>query len=320
MYRKLPVYMLAIIFFIILFSGCGQGTGGKETVIVFHAGSLSVPLKRIAEEYEKINPGVNIQLEGAGSVDCARKITDLNKPCDIMASADYRVIETMLIPGYASWDARFASNSMVIAYTGKSGRAGEINDSNWIDILLDDNIYYGRSDPDSDPCGYRSVITMKLAEDYYGRDGITEKLLAKDRNFIRPKETDLVALLETNSIDYIFQYRSVAVQHSLRYLELPDEIDLSDSRLDSLYERADVRITGTAPGEYITVTGSNMVYGVTLLDNAPDRDEAIRFLQFMIGRQGLDIIESDGQKIIEPPIVTQFDKLPGELKLLCREK
>jgi len=37
-----------------------------------------------------------------------------------------------------------------------------------------------------------------------------------------------VALLEANAIDYMFQYKSVAIQHGLKYIELPKEINLSD--------------------------------------------------------------------------------------------
>lgn len=73
-------------------------------------------MKEIAAAFRKENPEVNIMMEAAGSVECARKITDLKKPCDIMASADYSVIDKFLIPGYADWNIRFASNEMAIVY------------------------------------------------------------------------------------------------------------------------------------------------------------------------------------------------------------
>ena len=67
-------------------------------LIIFHAGSLSVPMKEISAAFKKENPDVNIMMEAAGSVECARKITELKKPCDIMASADYSVIDKLLNP------------------------------------------------------------------------------------------------------------------------------------------------------------------------------------------------------------------------------
>jgi molybdate/tungstate transport system substrate-binding protein len=49
-------------------------------------------------------------------------------------------------------------------------------------------------------------------------------MVSKNKDFIRPKEVDLVALIESNAIDYMFQYKSVAIQHGLKYIELPKMI------------------------------------------------------------------------------------------------
>ena len=94
---------------------------------------------------------------------------------------------------------------MVIAFSDRSERAAEISAESWSEILMDEDVIYGRSDPDSDPCGYRSLMTMKLADKYYDRNDITESLLNKDQNMIRPKEVDLVALL-ANWRDRLFLY------------------------------------------------------------------------------------------------------------------
>ncbi len=296
MKKLFPILMVLAL----LVSCIGDGSG-KIKVIVFHAGSLSVPLKQMERKYEEQNPGIDIQLEGAGSVACARKITDLKRECDIMASADYMVIDEMLIPDYTDLNIKFASNSMAIAFTEKSRRSDEINADNWYEILMDKKVIYGRSDPDSDPCGYRSIMTMKLADIYYDRDDITETLTSKDQNMIRPKEVDLVALLETGVLDYFFIYKSVALQHNFDFIELPDEVNLSNPELNDLYSRVSVDIVGKAPGEYIKMTGGEMVYGITLLNNAPQREEAIKFLKFFIGSQGRKIIMSNGQDVLDLP-------------------
>ena len=57
-------------------------------LIIFHAGSLAVPMKEISAAFKKLHPEVNILMESAGSVECARKITDLSKACDILAAAE----------------------------------------------------------------------------------------------------------------------------------------------------------------------------------------------------------------------------------------
>ena len=103
-------------------------------------------------------------------------MTELKKPCDIIASSDYFVINEMLIPDYASWSIRFATNEIVIAYQEKSKYSKEINSENWMDILQKKDVIYSRSDPDSDPCGYRTIFTFKLAEKYFKRPGLAEKM------------------------------------------------------------------------------------------------------------------------------------------------
>ena len=70
--------MLMAILFLPLDSESQIPADGKE-LIIFHAGSLSVPLKQIAREYEKKYPGTKIYLESAGSLVCARKVTELKK-------------------------------------------------------------------------------------------------------------------------------------------------------------------------------------------------------------------------------------------------
>ena len=207
----------------------------SKELIIFHAGSLAVPLKQIAKAYENKNPDTKIYLESAGSLVCARKVTELKKPCDIIASSDYFVINELLIPTYASWSIRFATNEIVIAYSEKSRYSNEINADNWIDVLQRKDVIYSRSDPDSDPCGYRTVFTFKLAEKYYSISGLEEKMESKNREYIRAKEVDLVALLETNAIDYMFQYKSVAIQHGFKYISLPKEINLSDPSMNTIY-------------------------------------------------------------------------------------
>jgi molybdate/tungstate transport system substrate-binding protein len=304
-----------LLFLVLIFSvSCNTRSSGKiKDIIVFHAGSLSVPLKQAAQEFEKLNPGIKILLEPAGSLVCARKITELKKPCDIMASSDYFVINELLIPDYASWSIRFATNEIVIAYLDKSKYSSEINASNWIDILSRKNVIYSRSDPDSDPCGYRTVFTFMLAGKYYGKPGLTKTLTFKNREYIRPKEVDLVALLESNAIDYMFQYKSVAIQHNLKYTELPKEINLSDPKKIDLYKSVSMDVTGNTPSTKMSVTGDYINYSITVLDNAPNRKEAIDFLAFIVSPAGLEIFRKNGQNPIIPFSTEQPDKLPAKL-------
>jgi molybdate/tungstate transport system substrate-binding protein len=290
-----------------------QSSAQKKELIIFHAGSLSVPMKEIAREYEKRNPGIKIYLESAGSLVCARKVTELKKPCDIIASSDYFVINELLIPGYASWSIRFATNEIVIAYVEKSKYSSEINAENWMDVLQKKDVIYSRSDPDSDPCGYRTVFTFKLAEKYYNNSGLGEKMESKNREYIRPKEVDLVALLEANAIDYMFQYKSVAIQHGFKYISLPKEINLSDPSMNTIYSSVSTDVAGSKPGTKMKVNGDFINYSMTILDSAPQKEEAVNFMDFMLSTEGLNILRKNGQEPLVPFMAEPLVRLPAKL-------
>ena len=311
----LKVFVIAIIISIIFSCSTKKEKHNTNRLIIFHAGSLSVPLKQIKEAFTAEHPDVIIQLEAAGSRTCARKISDLKKPCDIMASADYTVINTLLIPDYTDWNIKFASNEMTLVYTEKSKRGEDITKDNWYDILSDKDVYFGRSDPNADPCGYRAVLTMKLAENYYKKAGLSESLLKKDNEYIRPKETDLLALLESHTIDYIFLYRSVAQQHDLKYLLLPDEINLKKPALADFYKTASIEISGKEPGTTVTKKGAPMVYGITIPKNAPNPELAKKFVAFILdASKGMAIMEKNGQPSMVPSPSDTYNAIPDALK------
>ena len=303
---------------ILPFDSAGQAPARKE-LIIFHAGSLSVPLKQIAKEYEKRYPDTKIYLESAGSLVCARKVTELKKPCDIIASSDYFVINELLIPDYASWSIRFATNEIVIAYQEKSKYSKEINAGNWMDILQKDDVIYSRSDPDSDPCGYRTIFTFLLAEKKYQKPGLSARMLSKNKEYIRPKEVDLVALLESNVIDYMFQYKSVAIQHGFKFIELPKEINLSDPSKNNIYSSVSTDVAGSKPGEKMKVTGDYINYSITVLDQAPQKEEAINFLEFLLSQDGMEIFKINGQYPIIPFSTEQSSKLPSKLSKYLKQ-
>jgi molybdate/tungstate transport system substrate-binding protein len=313
-----------VLFFTVVFLSesafCQQKNAAiSGDLIIFHAGSLSVPFKEVAAEFNKLYPNVKILMESAGSVASARKITDLNRPCDILASSDYGVIDNMIIPKYADWNIKFVSNELSIVYQEKSRLANQINSKNWYELLMKKEVAFGRADPNADPCGYRTVMSLQLAEKFYKKPGLAKMISDKDQNYIRPKEVDLLALLETGSIDYIFLYRSVAIQHNLKYLTLPDEINLKNMGFASQYAKATIEINGKEPGKKETVKGEPMIYGITMLRDAPNKQAAIAFLQFLLSKEkGMKIMEKNGQPSVIPMPTKNYDKLPKELKTFSK--
>jgi molybdate/tungstate transport system substrate-binding protein len=158
-------------------------------------------------------------------------------------------------------------------------------------------------------------LTSKLAGIYYEDDALPGKLLEKDRRNIRPRETDLIALLESGQIDYIFLYRSVAQQHKLPYLRLPAELSLGDPELEEWYAQVSTQTLGTSPGTTITEIGQPMVYGLTIPKKAQNIELAEAFAAFLLDNEkGLKILEELGQPGVVPAPNAYFDKLPEKLK------
>ncbi len=292
----------------------------KEKVVVLHAGSLSVPFSQMEKAFEAKYPQYDVVREAAGSRACARKITDIGKPADVMASAAYKVIDTLLIPDFARFNAQFATNEMAIAYTDKSKYADEITAENWTKVFLREGVKIGHSNPNLDPCGYRSILVTQLAEHYYKQPGFYEKLMGYGKHYtngkerkakviVRPKETDLLGLLEAGAYDYLYIYKSVAVQHGLRYLTLPPKVSLKDKQFADFYKQASIDITGKKPGTWITKKGAAMVYGITVVENKAkglpkNRTGAVQFVNFVLSAEGQKIMQDNGQGAINPPVIT----------------
>lgn len=300
----------------LLFSGCSYK---KKEIIIFHAGSLTRIVEDLKDEFERTYPGYRIINEGAGSRACCWKITRLNRHADIFLSADYLVIEDLLFPDYADWYIAFAGNRLVIAYTEQSRYGDVINGDNWYEILTKSDVNFGYSDPNLDPCGYRTIMCWKLADIYYGKklNGMSiEEALKKncpDRN-IRPGSVQLLALLQNFTLDYAFEYESVAKQHHLKYIKLPEHIDLSNPELRDYYAQVSVRVSGKEKGTYSIIKTTPIVYGGTILKDAENKKGAILFMKFMLSDKGKAIVTRNYQRVLDPFFTNDIERLPIELR------
>ena len=294
-------------------------------LVVFHAGSLTVPFAAIEKKFEAKYPQVDVLREAGGSTKMARLISEVGKAADIMASADYKVIDKSLIPDHAIINIRFASNQLVLCYTDKSKFADEINAHNWTEVLQRPEVIWGHSAPDLDPCGYRSLMVLQLAEKHLAQPGLYEKMLAnRPLKNVRPKSVELISLMQAGEMDYAWEYRSVAVQHGLKYISLPDEINLGNYKMDDLYKQAKVQVSGKKPGTFITRTGQSITYGVTIIDAASNKPAAEAFLAYMLDPEGgLKILAEMGQPPFVPgrvPTAEMHALLPASLQSLVEVK
>ncbi|HPA08273.1 MAG: tungstate ABC transporter substrate-binding protein WtpA [Methanoregulaceae archaeon] len=304
-----------------------------EPMTVFNAGSLNAPFAKIETVYESQFPLVDAQLFGGGSVTMIEKITKQGKKADVLASADAYLIPTLMYPTYADYYVTFAKNHMVVVYTNQSKYNDEITPDNWYEILNTPDVKYVISDPNTDPAGYRAVMSIQLAERVYGVDTIFSSLLGAHskmtRTFADGKYTidvtkptpdgklvigksgpDVVTILKEGKADYAIEYSSVAIQNGLPYIELPVGMDLSSQEYADSYATVKVkRISGTTTA---TETGTPIIYAVTVPKNARNPDLGLEYIKILVSQTGQDILTADGQEVIDPAL--GYGNVPAALK------
>jgi len=285
---------------------------GQQDLVVFNAGSLTVPFSDLLKEFARLHPEVTPKQESSGSLDAVRKITELGKSCDVLAVADYDVIPSLMVPHYADWYGIFARNQVVLMYTTSSKFANEINSNNWFEILLREGVQSGHSNPDADPAGYRTLLVWQLAEKYYRKPGLYGQLhnTVPPKN-VRPKSVELVALLQSGELDYIYGYRSIAEQNQLPFVTLPPEIDLSDATKSELYSTVSVKVAGNKPGEKKDIKGLPILFALTIPKGAPHPQLAEEFIRFLLSPQGQEVMKRRYLAVISPPLASDMEKLPA---------
>lgn len=284
-------------------SDSATGASADETLIVFNAGSLHLPLRRALDTLVAREHFVLAQ-EPAGSLETARKLTELDRIPDIVALADYEVFPNLLMPQQVTWYVRFARNRIVLAYTDRSRGARDIGAENWWEVITRPGVEVGRSDPNLDPAGYRTLLVWQLAERHYRQAGLAALLErnAGVRN-VRPKEADLVGLLQAGQLDYAWEYESIARQHDLRYVRLPDAIDLGSPADSAIYATAMVRVTGRTRADTLEVRGQPIVYALSIPKAAPHPALAARVVRWLLSDEGRRVLRGHRLDVLDTPVV-----------------
>jgi molybdate/tungstate transport system substrate-binding protein len=294
-------------------TACDAGDGDRSpesarepggTLVIYNAGSLARPIRSALDSFAA-REGITVEQESAGSLETARKLTELRRTPDIIALADDEIFARLLVPTHVAWYAQFARNRIVLAYTDHSAFADELTETTWRSIILRDRVEVGRSDPDLDPAGYRTLLVHQLAERHYGDPGLASRLLAAaPKRNVRPKEVELTGLLQAGELDYIWTYESVAQAAALRYLVLPTRIDLGTPAESAFYSSAAVRVTGGAPGETLELRGRPIVYALSVPLDAPHPVVAARAASFLLSGEGARIMRQARLDVILPaPVV-----------------
>lgn len=286
----------------------------SKTLTVYAAGSLRDPFQRIGKAFEKRHPGIVVKSEFGGSVTMARRIAEQHQHADVFASADYAVIPDVLGKhGLASWYVGFSSNALTLVYTAQSQGAGRINAANWYRIVSEPGVVTWRSNPNSDPGGYRFVQMLSLASRYYHQPDLVQKVLANaPLNGPRRAKGSPLAALRSGRVDYLAAYASSAKAPDLESLKLPSDINLSDPAKLDLYARGAVR---TDRG---VLHAKPILYGVTVPTSAHNPQLAVEFVRFLIGPEGHKILADSGFTPLHHPLAHGGSSLPATLKSATR--
>ena len=134
---------------------------------------------------------------------------------------------------------------------------------------------------------------------------------------IRPKEVDLVALLQAGELDYAWEYESVARAAGLRFVQLPHEIDLGSPEDSAFYALASVRVPGKTPRDTVTFRGEPVVYAFSIPVGAPHKAVAQRFASYLMS-EGKAVLRLNHLPALERPVLVGKGA-PAGIAALARE-
>jgi molybdate/tungstate transport system substrate-binding protein len=311
----------------------------SQQLIIYRAGSLTRAFKPLEEKFT-CQTGIQVKDQAMGSVDAGRQITAGGQAADLYAPADYLDIDLFMKPaGYSDFNIVFAHGRMILAYSPNGLAAKKLppiaepgNAPNsipkavakWYEILTMPAVSISGGNPFLDPGAYRAPMIFQLAEEYYKVPNLYNNLL---EHVVIPGQNSGATL--GKQFDFQFSYEhnaraTAATNSDYRYVDLPDEINMSDPAKDAYYrQHAIVVLPGLGTpksARTIAVPGAHVAWGITLMKDAPNKDNAIRFLQLLLSPAGTASLKENGPEPISPALVSPADlhKLPESLRSLVK--
>jgi len=296
---------------------------GIGTVSVMYAGSLvSLFEKKVGPGFQTAT-GFTYQGEGKGSVAIANNIKDKVRTPDVFVSADPTVNKSLqgaANGNYVSWWVNFARTEMVIGWSPKSKFAADFQAAKsgtrtWESVLQEPDMRLGRTDPELDPKGYRTLFVFQLDERLNTGDaGLSQRVLGPASNpaQIFPEE-QLVARLQAGELDAGFFYTIEAVEANLPYLTLPGSINQGDPAQTSRY--AAVSYTNKKGQVF---QGSPILYTVTVPSTVKNGQGAESFVQYLLSKDGQALLGKEGLLSTPPAVDGDKTAVPAAIKPFVR--
>lgn len=312
----------------------------NQQLIIYRAGSLTRAFEPLKQNFT-CQTGIQVTDVAMGSVDAARQITAGGQKADIYAPADYLDIDLLMKPaGYADFNIVFAKGRMVLAYSAngiaakglppvaQSGdRPFHPPDSipkavdNWFEILTKPGVTIGGGHPFLDPGAYRGPMIFQLAEAFYKVPNLYNNLLKHE--VITGSDPTGTALGRVFDFQFTYEHNareSARTNPDYRYVDMPDSLNMSVASKDDFYrQNAVVAIPGLGTPQSartVQIPGTRVAWGITVLKGAPNKENALKFLELLLSPTGTEILKEFGPDPISPALVSASDsgKVPQALR------
>lgn len=259
-----------------IFAGAAPAS---QTVQVVYAGSLVATMEGPLKAALSRDTGLNLAGEAKGSRALANLIAAGLRNPDVFITADPALIEKLNGGQHlVKWSTVFGSARMVLAYSERSphhrlferAAAGKIS---ILDVLADPAVSIGRTDPQLDPKGARTIRVLQLLGVHF-HDAAKARLIEnKSEEF---PEEDLAVRVESGELDAGFFYSTEIPGRDLRSLELPSDSNLS----------------------------RNITYALAVMSAAPHPKAAEAFANFVLRGGGKAILQRAGVRYFADPVKT----------------
>ena len=269
---------------------------------VTYAGSMGKVMdESLGPAFAREHKG-NYQGQGQGAYGMARLLASKKIAADVFVSITPGPMQILKDAGLIETAVPVASTSMVIAYSPKGqyaqqfAAAAKAGDASWLDVLATPGVRFGRTDPVNDPKGQNIVFTLLLAEKYYNKPGIADKIMGGVQNPAQTHlEGGLLARLESGQVDAAAGYESEVISAHLPYVALPDEVNLSNpADAKKWYDTVSFTLKDSK-GEEKTLHTQPLVYYAAVLKNAPNGEKAGQaFVDFMLSKAGQSLYKQNG--------------------------
>lgn len=272
-----------------------------DTLHVTYAGSMGVVMDKALGPAFAEREHLTYQGQGEGAYGLARLLASKKLVADVFVSITPGPIEVLRQAGLVSQAVPVASTRMVIAYNPKSRFAPALAASKnagapaWWTVLQSPGLRFGRTDAATDPQGQNIVFTVQLAEKYYREPGLAKRILGEVQN---PQqvfgEGGLLTRLQAGQLDAASGYESATISAKLPYVELPDEINLSNpSYANAWYDTVSLQLPDKR-GQLQTLKPEPLVFYAAVLSNAPHPQQAQQFVQYLQSAEGQTLFQANG--------------------------